>query len=374
LDPEALTIGFARRFATYKRATLLLHDPDRLERILNCPDHPVQVIFAGKAHPQDIAGKELIQQIIGLARQEAFRGRLVFLEDYDLAAARFLVGGVDVWLNTPRRGYEASGTSGMKAAANGVLNLSTLDGWWDEVWRGADFQFGPVGWAIGRGETYDDLDYQDQVEAEALYNLLERDVIPTFYDRATDGLPRRWIARMKVAIATLCHFFNTHRMVREYTERFYLPAAACHRQLSAEGMAQARELAAWRGEIEHGWSRVRVETVHAEPLAELRVGGEVHARARVYLGILTPEDVKVELYLGRVEADGEIVEAEAAGMKLVGPHGEGSYIFEAAAVPCRKSGLHGYTVRVLPYHPNLTTQFLPGLIAWAGPDVESRDE
>ncbi|MFQ6059490.1 MAG: glycosyltransferase family 1 protein, partial [Anaerolineae bacterium] len=378
LDPEALTIGFARRFATYKRATLLLRDPERLARILNNPERPVQVIFAGKAHPRDDAGKELIRQVVGLARQEAFRRRLVFLEDYDMAVARYLVQGADVWLNTPRRPREASGTSGMKAAANGVLNLSTLDGWWDEAWL--DFGFGqrlqsairnpkfeiPFGWAIGRGEVYDDPGYQDQVEAEALYDLLEQDVIPTFYDRGADGLPRRWIARMKASIGTLCHFFNTHRMVQEYTECFYLPAAARYRQLTADGMARARALAAWKARVQEGWPQVRVEAVGAEPLGELRVGDEVHARARVHLGVLTPDDVRVELYLGRVDAEGEIVEAEATPMQPVGPDGEGNYRFEVGAVPCRKSGLHGYTVRVLPHHPDLPTPFLPGLIVWAG--------
>ncbi|MFQ5855554.1 MAG: alpha-glucan family phosphorylase [Anaerolineae bacterium] len=390
LDPEALTIGFARRFAPYKRATLLLRDPERLARILNDPDRPVQIIFAGKAHPRDDAGKELIRQIAGLARQEAFRRRLVFLEDYDMAVARYLVQGADVWLNTPRRPREASGTSGMKAAANGVLNLSTLDGWWDEAWdfgfRNADFRFGqtpqseirnskfeiPFGWAIGRGETYDAPDYQDQVEAAALYDLLEQDVVPTFYDRGADGLPRRWITRMKASIGTLCYFFNTHRMVREYTERFYLPAAARYRRLTADEMAGAKALAAWKARVQENWPQVRVEAVETKPLTELQVGGAVHARARVHLGDLAPDDVTVELYLGRVDADGEIVEAEATPMQPIGPDEEGGHLFEVSAVPCRKSGLHGYTVRVLPHHPDLTTLFLPGLILWAGPNVKVR--
>ncbi len=365
LDPEALTIGFARRFATYKRATLLLRDPERLARILNDPEHPVQIIFAGKAHPRDDAGKEMIRQVVQLARQEPFRRRIVFLEDYDMAIARYLVQGADVWLNTPRRPREASGTSGMKAAANGVLNLSTLDGWWDEAWRNADPTVNPIGWAIGRGEEYDDLTHQDQVEAEALYTLLERDVIPTFYDRGPDGLPRRWIARMKASIRTLCHFFNTHRMVREYTERFYLPAVDRYRELTAEGMARAKALAAWKARIRAHWGRIRVEEVDAGSLAELRVGDEVHARARIYLGELTPEDVRVELYLGRVDADGQIVEAEATPMQPTESLGDGRYLFEVSAAPCRKSGLHGFTVRVLPSHPDLPTPFLPGLIIWA---------
>jgi len=362
LNSEALTIGFARRFATYKRAALLLRDPDRLARILNDPDRPAQIIFAGKAHPKDDAGKELIRQVVSLARQDRFRRRVVFLEDYDMAIARYLVQGADVWLNTPRRPREASGTSGMKAVANGVLNLSTLDGWWDEAFQPE------VGWAIGRGEAYDDPNYQDQVEAEALYDLLERDVVPTFYDRGADGLPRRWIARMKASIGRLCHFFNTHRMVREYTERFYLPAASRYEQLTDKGMDRAKALAAWKARVQENWAQVSIEALDAEPLTELRVGGAVRAQARVHLGKLTPDDVTVEIYLGRVDADGNIVEAEATPMQPVGPATEGSYLFEASAVPCRRSGLHGYSVRVLPRHPDLTSPFLPGLITWATPN------
>lgn len=383
LDPEALTIGFARRFAPYKRATLLLRDPDRLARILNNPKCPVQVIFAGKAHPHDHVGKELIRQIVNLASQEQFRRRLVFLEEYDMAVARYLVQGSDVWLNTPRRPREASGTSGMKAAANGALNLSTLDGWWDEAW--SDFRMRvsdcgtrqlpsalhipqseiTIGWAIGHGETYDDPNYQDQVEAAALYELLEQDVVPTFYDRGSDGLPRRWIARMKASISSLCPFFNTHRMVREYTERFYLPAAARCRQFAADDMACARSLAAWKARVQANWAQVNIEAVEDLSPPVLKVGSQVHVRARVHLGSLGPDDVRVELYLGRVNAGGEIVEASATPMQPAGKDGDGTYLFEASAVPCPRSGLHGFTVRVLPYHPDLVTPFLPGLIVWA---------
>jgi starch phosphorylase len=360
LDPEALTIGFARRFAPYKRATLLLRDPERLAHILNDPHRPVQVIFAGKAHPRNDPGKELIQQIIVLARQERFRRQVVFLEDYDMSVARYLVQGADVWLNTPLRPREASGTSGMKATANGVLNLSVLDGWWDEAYRPE------VGWAIGRGETYDDRDYQDQVEAEALYDLLERDVVPLFYDRGgVNGLPRRWIARMKASIGTLCHFFNTHRMVQDYTERFYLAGADWYRQLIAEDMVRAKALAAWKTRVRESWSQVRVETIETEPFTELQVGDKVRASTRVYLGYLTPDDVRVELYLGRVDAAGELVEAEATPMQPIEQDKAGSYLFEASDVTCFASGRHGYTVRVLPHHPDLTTLLLPGFIVWA---------
>ena len=373
LDPEALTIGFARRFATYKRATLLLRDPERLVRILNNPERPVQIIFAGKAHPRDNEGKELIKQIVNLARQEPFQRRLIFLEDYDITMARYLVQGADVWLNTPRRPLEASGTSGIKAMANGALNLSVLDGWWDEAWSRSNPNSAPIGWAIGGRDTYADPAYQDQVEAEAVYALLEQDVVPTFYERGVDRLPRRWIARMKTSIATLSPFFNTHRMVQEYTERFYLPAAANYQRLIADGMIRAKALAAWKTHIQKEWPHVHIAASDAGSLHEVQVGHEIRVQARVHLGALTPDDVQVELYIGRLNADGEIIEAQATPLKLVEADGDG-YLFEVAAVPCRLSGQHGFTIRVLPHRADLTASLQPRLIVWAGVDTPSRLE
>ncbi|HWR49560.1 MAG TPA: alpha-glucan family phosphorylase [Bryobacteraceae bacterium] len=373
LDPDALTIGFGRRFATYKRATLLMHDLDRLRRILLDPARPVQIIFAGKAHPADAAGKELIRQVASLARAPEFGRRLVFLENYDMAVARYLVEGVDVWLNTPRRPQEASGTSGMKAAANGALNLSTLDGWWDEVWRQPGRPEG-IGWAIGKGEDYDDAAYQDQVEAEALYELLERDVVPCFYERGHDRLPRRWIGRMKDSIATLCPFVNTHRMVSDYTNRFYLNAHDRFRALEADGAARTRALAAWLVRVGRAWPQVRIELVEDGPGAAVPVGAHVRVLAHVRLGDLTPEDVRVQLYMGRLDRLGEIDSACKADMKPAGRDPQGLWVFEASEVTCGTSGLHGYTVRVLPHHPDLQTGtseaiFLPGLIAWPPAEV-----
>jgi starch phosphorylase len=269
------------------------------------------------------------------------------------------VQGVDIWLNTPLRLQEASGTSGMKATANGVLNLSILDGWWDEAYRPE------VGWAIGRRETYDDSDYQDQVEAEALYGLLEQEVVPAFYDRGSDGLPRRWIARMRASIQILCRFFTTHRMVGEYTERYYLHAAGHYAQLTAEGMVRAKEIAAWKVRLQKNWSRVRVEAVGGDSIKDVQAGGEFRVQARVQLGALTPDEVTVELYMGHVDAAGEIVEATSTPMQPVGSKGEGIYLYQANAVTLHGSGLYGYTLRVLPRHPDLTTPFLPGLIVWA---------
>jgi len=360
LDSEALTVGFARRFAPYKRATLLLRDPDRLDRIVNHPDRPVQFIFAGKAHPRDDPGKYLIQQIAELARQDRFRRRLVFLEDYDMGVARYLVQGVDLWLNNPLRPLEASGTSGMKAAANGVLNLSTLDGWWDEAYQPQ------VGFAIGQGEIYDDREYQDQVEADALYDSLELDVIPLFYDRGVDNLPRRWISRMKASTRTLCHFFNTHRMVQDYTERYYLPSAGHFHHLAARRMNRAKALSKWRARVQEKWSDVGIESVELESFDELQVGGHFWAKSRIRLGALSPDDVKVELYLGRVDAADELVETVATPMEHARRDGIGGvHLFEAKNVSCGASGRHGYTVRVIPAHSDLSTPYLPGLIVWA---------
>lgn len=370
LDPDALTIGFARRFATYKRATLILRDLPRLLRILNDTRCPVQLIFAGKAHPRDDAGKELIRQIAGLSRQTEIGRRLVFLEDYDLAVARYLVQGVDVWLNTPLRPNEASGTSGMKAAANGVLNLSTLDGWWDEVWRPREEDTGAlpravaIGWAIGKGETYEDASYQDQIEAEALYDVLERDVIPAFYDRGRDRIPRKWIEAMKASIAIVCPFVNTHRMVRDYTCQFYLDAHQFYRTLEAEGAAGARSLAAWAARLRQEWSHVRIETVEQGPGTTLPVGTDIQVRARVRLGQLSPQDVAVEIYLGRLDHDGDIVQATSKPMEPTNHDGSGTWSFESTT-PCAQSGMHGVTVRLRPKHPHLAGTFLPGLICWA---------
>ena len=360
LDSEALTIGFARRFATYKRATLLLRDPERLKRILCNAKRPVQIIFAGKAHPHDSGGKELIQRIVSLARDPEFRRHVVFLEDYDMALSRYLVQGCDVWLNTPLRPLEASGTSGMKAAANGGLNLSTLDGWWDEAWRTPRPDSESIGWAIGNGELYDDPNRQDQVEADALYDLLERDVVPTFYELSADRLPRRWIAQMKGSLQNLCHTFNTHRMVREYTERFYLPAFERFGRLEADSAAAARGLASWMNLVRCEWSQVKVEILEDGPAREAKVGDLVAVRARLRLGALSPADVTVELYLGALDAQGELTEPATFPMRHTGEN-----IFEAAGVPCCRSGMQGYTVRVMPHHPDLAARQIPGLITWA---------
>jgi starch phosphorylase len=358
LDPEALTIGFARRFAAYKRGTLLLTDPVRLARILGSAERPVQIIYAGKAHPRDEAGKALIREIVQLARRPEFRRRVVFLEDYDAVVARYLVQGVDVWLNTPRRPLEACGTSGMKAAMNAALNLSTLDGWWDEAYAPG------IGWRVGAGETYQDPGYQDRLEAASLYDLLEQEIVPLFYHRSTGGMPLEWIRHMKSAMAELCPRFNTNRMVQEYTVSAYHPALSRLERLEAERFRLARELAAWRARVESGWSRVAVAAVDVEVPTEVRVGCTLAVSARIRPGSLHPEDLSVQAYLGRVDDHQEIVGGEVVSMAPAGPAGDGTFTFQGR-IECRRSGLLGVTVRVLPIHPALADPLSAHRILWA---------
>ena len=358
LDPDALTIGFARRFATYKRATLLLHDMERLRQLISDRERPVQFLFAGKAHPRDHGGKELIARLVHVAREEPFRRRLVFVEDYDINVARTLVQGVDVWLNNPRRPLEASGTSGMKGPANGVLNMSVLDGWWCEGFHNDN------GWAIGAGEEYSDLHYQDQVESRAMYDLLEKEVIPLFYDRQADGLPRGWIQRMKRSMMTICPVFNTNRMVQEYAERFYLPAAKRYGELTADRSAAGIEFARWLRNVEKQWPQVAVKDVKADEPKRIEVGSELRVIAHIHLGQLRGEDVRVELYHGDLDAMGTIIAAHSVTMAGNGEvTSDGVHTFEGR-IPCQVSGQHGYAVRILPSHRHLPHEFEPGLISW----------
>ncbi len=358
LDPEVLTIGFARRFATYKRATLLFSDPERLDKILNAPGRPVQIIFSGKAHPHDNPGKELIRQIVHYARQPEFQRRIIFLEDYDLSLARYLVQGVDVWLNTPRPGLEASGTSGMKAAMNGALNCSTLDGWWGEGYSPQ------VGWCIGQGEQYDDPDYGDAVESRALYDLLERDIVPLFYDIGSDRLPRRWIAKMKDSIRAVGPRFNSHRMVEDYCHNLYFPAARHFMRLSAAGSEEGRRLSEWYDHVRASWDGVRILSTASSAGDSLPVTAEVQVTAKVVLGALTPEDLAVQVYHGTVGADGALQECEVVPMEAEGS-GDGGAMTFTGSIRSQRSGLHGYTVRISPRHPDLSESHVAELAIWS---------
>jgi starch phosphorylase len=357
LDPDALTIGFARRFATYKRGDLVFRNFERLVSIVQSKDRPVQFIFAGKAHPQDRGGKELIQRVVQYARKPEFRKRVVFIEDYDMNVARYLVQGVDVWLNNPRRPLEASGTSGMKICGNGGLNLSILDGWWVEGYDGDN------GWAIGAGEEYTDLAYQDEVESRALLDLIEQDIAPSFYKRDANGLPREWIRRMKRSIMTLVPVFNTNRMVEQYAEQCYIPAARRAAALTADHLRAAKELAGWRKRVAAEWHQVKVEGVEAPTNEVMRVGNTFPVKVRVKLGPFKPDEVEVQLCHGVLDAMGDLAEPRALALSANGASGGDGVLF-TGEVPCRSSGQFGFSVRVLPKHANLPHLFEPGLVTW----------
>lgn len=361
LDPRALTIGFARRFATYKRATLLFTELERVKRLLSATDRPVQLIFAGKAHPQDRGGKELIRDIVHASRDAGLRGRVVFIEDYDMRIARALVSGVDVWLNTPRRPLEASGTSGMKAAANGALNVSVLDGWWAEAWRDHGWE---VGWAIGRGEEYTD-GAGDRTEAELLYDVLEREVVPLFFDRETQGgLPRRWIKRMKNAIARLAPTYNTGRMVKEYSEHYYVPCIEQARRLTSNDLRAARALAGWRSTVTEAWPEISVRSVTWKSPDEIRIGERADVEAIVHLGALRPEDVCVELYYGPTSGGFDLHKGSVSPMKLVSKADGGQFVF-AGSIPAVESGTHAFAARVVPRNAEFGSAIRMPLMRWA---------
>jgi len=356
LSHDALTIGFARRFATYKRANLILRDPERLKKILANTDRPVQFVIAGKAHPADTQGKELIRQLVHFARETGTVRRIVFIENYDIHVARYLVQGVDVWLNNPRRGMEASGTSGMKAALNGVLNLSVLDGWWDEAYEK------DLGWAIGHGEVYANYDYQDQVESQALYDLLEKQVVPMFYDRP-DGLPREWIRWMKNCLRTLAPRFNMNRTVAEYAQQFYLPSHKRSTTFTADGIAKAKELNAYKNKLRSQWSQITVEAIEADTSRPLGVSRPLEISAAVKLADLDPADVAVQLFHGPLDSENRIVDGAALAMTHAEDLGDGKHRF-AGELSVDNSGKHGFAVRVIPGHDLLATPFEPGLIVW----------
>jgi glycogen phosphorylase len=357
LDPEALTIGFARRFASYKRGALLLRDVGRLQRLLEDTKRPIQFIFAGKAHPADHEGKELIKAIVNFARNPAVRRKVVFVENYDINIARSLVQGVDVWLNTPRRGMEASGTSGMKAAANGVLNCSILDGWWVEGYAP------DLGWAIGRGESYTDGNTQDQLESQALYDILEKQIIPLFYKRTVDNIPRDWIARMKMCMRKLAPVFNTNRMVHDYTEKFYIPADIRGRNLAADNLDRSIKLAKAKEMLRQRWGGIKIVGVHVAGNGHYRVGENMQVEALIDLPNVDPREVMVELYAGPITATGEIGAPKILRMDYTKQIAGARHVF-SGQIECRTSGRQGFAVRVLPGDEDMATPFEPGLIAW----------
>lgn len=360
LDPAALTIGFARRFATYKRANLVFTDLDRLDKILNNPLMPAQLIIAGKAHPRDEEGKKLIQEIVQIAKDERFRKKIVFIENYDMNVARYMVEGCDVWLNNPRRPLEASGTSGMKVIANGGLNFSVLDGWWDE---GYDPE---VGWKIGNGEEYLDLDYQNEVESRQLYDVLENEIVALYYKRSGDKLPREWIAMMKASMRKLGPVFNTNRMVEEYFNKFYSQAFENRKALLKNGFQQAKSLNEWKNHVRANWPQVKVNYLgHDGKNVDVKVGEEFTIRAEISLGSLTPDDVEVQVYYGSVDKQDLAHSNSVVVMHCDKPKSKSNVYTYTGSISTPNSGQFGFTARILPKHPLLRTPFDLGVISWA---------
>ncbi|HJV08771.1 MAG TPA: alpha-glucan family phosphorylase [Acidimicrobiales bacterium] len=355
-DPGVLTIGFARRFAPYKRATLLLSQPDRLKRLLLDAEQPIQLLFAGKAHPADDLGKDLIRQVVQFSRQEDVRHRVAFLEDYDMALARILLQGCDVWLNTPRRPLEACGTSGEKAALNGVLNCSIRDGWWDEYFDGDN------GWAIASTEGWDDLGRRDYAEASSLFDILERQVVPLFYERAPGRPPVRWLQKVRRSLRTLGPEVSASRMVRDYVADLYEPAAAGADAMAGAGHDRARALAAWKQRVADGWAGVSVDDVTSESLA-IDLGRDRAVTAEVVLGKLGPGDVDVQLVHGAVGLADELADPSIVSMTLR-DGGAGRHRYEGSFT-CDRAGRYGFTVRVVPDHADLSTFAELGRVAWA---------
>jgi starch phosphorylase len=350
LDPNLLTIGFARRFAAYKRPDLLLYDPDRLARLLTRPERPVQLVIAGKAHPQDQIGRDLIRRWTAFARRPELGGRVIFLEDYDLALAADLVQGVDLWINTPRRPWEASGTSGMKLLVNGGLNLSELDGWWAEAWSPG------VGWALGDGREHGDDPAWDREEAQALYDLLEREVVPAFYDRDASGVPPAWVACMRESMARLTPRFSANRMVREYTERYYLPAALAQRRRCAENGRLGAEIEAWYQSLAQGWPRLRFSA-----LSTGRSGTGLRFEVQVYLDEVSPAAVEVELY---AEPSPPASAPQRVPMARERPLSGAVQGFLYAATVETDRPAEDFTPRIRPVHPEVTVPLEAPWVLW----------
>ena len=357
LSPYALTLCFARRFATYKRGSLLLRDPERLLKLLRDPERPIQLIFAGKAHPHDIPGKELIKSIVHFAEKYDVTSRIVFVENYDMTVARYLTSGSDVWLNTPRRPMEASGTSGMKAAMNGVINCSILDGWWDEAYNSN------VGWAIGNGEYYADENLQDDIESKALYDLLERDIIPLFYQRGRDNLPREWIKMMKVSMQEIGQSMSSHRMLMDYSNNFYFPALKNYQRIIKTDYSESKALAAYFAKLGDSWGKIKIGEIASNAKPVMQRGDVITIKTYIELGELSPDEVQVELYFGAVSSRNNIEDARRCEMKSAGKEGNG-YRYQVR-IECTDTGMQGHTVRILPKHSALIHPYRSGFIKWA---------
>jgi starch phosphorylase len=360
LDPDICTVGFARRVPSYKRLTLMLRDPKRLKALLLHPERPIQLVIAGKAHPADEGGKRLIQEMVRFADDPAIRHRIAFLPDYDIAMAQPLYPGCDVWLNNPLRPYEACGTSGMKAALNGGLNLSILDGWWDEWYDGDN------GWAIPSADGVEDADRRDDLESAALYDLLEEQVTGRFYDNDQTGLPLRWIEMVRHTLKTLGPKVLSTRMLRDYVSQLYVPTARTSAVLMADP-ATAESLARWKAGLRAGWPSVHIDHVEASGLADfVEVGQVLHVTVFVSLGDLRPEDVCVEVVHGRAGDDDTLSSVGHTGLGVAETYEGGRHRFEGDVILDR-TGSFGYSVRVLPRNELLAAPSELGLVSWPDP-------
>jgi len=363
LDPDTFTIGFARRFATYKRATLLFHDVERLKRLLTNPQRPVQIVIAGKAHPRDLPGKTLIREIVQLSRAPEIAKHIVFVEDYSIEVARELVQGVDLWLNNPRRGEEACGTSGMKAGLNGVLNLSILDGWFDEAYEISG------GWAIGDREPY--AADQDEIHARAIYSILENEIVPMYYHEREGGVPVEWMRRVKQSLRNLSHQFNSGRMVGEYLSQLYEPAHQAYLEVSYDRFQPARERAGWNLEVQEVWDKVRFVEIGPGPGHSVLTGLPIPVRAAVNLAGLSPKDVRVEAVVGRIGVNGNLEETQVMTLPAVDQTADG-YVFLKEFVP-HQTGRLGYSLRISPNHyDDPLTRPCNSLLKWSA-DQPSRE-
>jgi starch phosphorylase len=361
LDPNALTIGFARRFATYKRANLIFRNLAKIQKILNNPKMPMQIVFAGKAHPADKPAHEVIRNINAIAFQEGFRGKVVLVENYNMTLARNLVQGVDIWLNNPRRPLEASGTSGQKVAINGILNFSILDGWWCEGYNGKN------GWSIGENISYENEYYQDNADSESIYNTLEQEILPLFYDRNENNVPTQWVKMMKEAMKSLTYEYSTQRMVSDYFTNMYKPCMDRMYNIADNNYAFAKELSEWKQKTSKIWPNIQIisDKSNNNNLLSLSstAGKDINVSVEVYLDCLTPDEVSVQLYYGKLNDHNNIESSNYIELLEYEKVGQGRYKY-MSSIQINEGGEYGYTYRVLPKNTNLIDPFDSGFIKW----------
>ena len=358
LDPDVLTIGFARRFATYKRANLIFRDIERIKRILGNPDMPVQIIFAGKAHPADRPGQEIIKNIVDISKMPEFKGKVIMLENYNMNVARYLLHGVDIWMNNPRRPLEASGTSGQKAAINGAINFSILDGWWIEGYKNNS------GWSIGKNEYYSSLNHQDNVDSDSIYTTLEKQIVPLYYTTDMNGIPNDWVDKMKASIKVVAPEFSTERMIKDYTNDFYVPQMERYKSIVQDNFAKISNLCSWKNYIMQNWDNIHINPINLTAYENnpICVNQSISPACLAYLGNINPDDVSVEVYYGKISEDGQLHDSSSCTMKLVQKNGD-MYEYKAE-IPMKNGGNYGFTYRVVPKNPMLINKQDMGLVKW----------